>query len=429
MRKMRIASQAALLALSGIVTGLLSACGGDGSSSSSVRETVRTLTTLKSFAGVGPSDYAPAEIVAGTDGNLYGVILGGGANGEYVTGSGNPDFGVPPKVFEPNTAGTAVKMTPTGEVTVIWNFGNDATDGLNPVSLIEGSDGNLYGTTFGGGVNGGLGMNPGGTVFQLTPTGVETVLASFGTGVGRDLGPNHLVEGVDGSLYGITGNGGVSRYVNGAYVASGTVFKVTPQGVMTELWNFSADGDGASPTTLVKGADGNLYGTTQWGGTIGYGTLFKLTTAGTETVVWSFCEGADGCGPNALLQGSDGNLYGTTQGGGANHAGTIFQFNPATGVLTRLWDFAPGVDQGVNPSGLAQGADGNLYGTTDASGLQGSGTGGVLFELSQGNKLTTLGIFNGRDVKPYSLVQGRDGYLYGVTAAGGTYNKGTLFRY
>jgi hypothetical protein len=134
---------------------------------------------------------------------------------------------VPPKVFEPNTAGTAVKITPRGEVTVIWNFGNNATDGLNPTSLYEGSDGSLYGTTFGGGVNGGLGMNPGGTVFQLTPTGVETVLASFGSGVGRDMGPNHLVEGVDGSLYGITGNGGVSRYVNGAYVASGTVFMVT----------------------------------------------------------------------------------------------------------------------------------------------------------------------------------------------------------
>lgn len=422
---MRIAIQAALMTLSGMTTALLSACG-DGSVSADVAGNPRSVTTLRSFSG-DPGDTVPMEIIQGSDGNFYGVTSGGGTNGEYVTALVGESLVTQ---FEAHTAGTAVKITPAGEVTALWNFGNDAADGLNPSSLIEGRDGDFYGTTAGGGLYGGLGQNYGSTIFRLSPSGVETVLWSFGAGVGGSVYPHHLIEGADGTFYGITSNGGVSRYVNAGYEASGTVFKFTPQGVITELWNFSADGDGAKPTVLIQGIDGNLYGTTELGGANGYGTLFRLTPDGTETVLWSFCRETDGCQPNALFQGADGNLYGTTSGGGSNKAGTVFQFNLATGVLTREWDFATvATDNGYYPNGLIEGVDGNLYGTTDAGGFAGSDTGGTLFRLSRANVLTTLWTFSDAQVRPYGLVQSRDGHVYGTTAAGGTYNKGTLFRY
>src|ERR1022692_1023185 len=159
-----------------------------------------------------------------------------------------------------------------------------------------------------------------------------TTLVSF-TGANGNLPfMENLVQGKNGSLYGTTTYGGTS--------GNGTIFKVTPTGTLTTIYNFANTPDGANPDAgLVLGTDGKFYGTTYQGGTSGLGTVFKITSLGTFTTLHSFT-GADGQGPEAaLVQGSNGNYYGTTAGGGASNLGTVFKIT-STGTLTTLHSFA-----------------------------------------------------------------------------------------
>ncbi len=229
----------------------------------------------------------------GSDGNFYGTAVVGGANG----------------------AGTVFKITPGGTLITLYSFG--VSDGQSPYGgLVQGSDGNFYGTTEFGGAN-----NGNGTVFKITPRGTLTSLYSF---AGSDGANPHagLVQGSDGNFYGTTEFGGTGQCAN----RCGTVFKITPSGTLTTLYDF-AGSDGFKPQAgLVQGSDGNFYGTTTGGGANnGKGTVFKITPSGTLTTLYSFA-GSDGAFPQAgLVQGSDGNFYGTTAGGGANFAGTVFR--------------------------------------------------------------------------------------------------------
>ena len=172
--------------------------------------------------------------------------------------------------------------------------------------LVQGSDGNFYGTTYVGGANGD------GTVFKTTPSGTLTTLYSF-AGSDGDTPVAGLVQSRDGNFYGTTSAGGVND--------GGTVFKITPSGTLTTLYSFAGNGsDGANPfAELVQGSDGNFYGTTLSGGENNDGTVFKITPSGTLTTLYSFA-GSDGDQAYAgLVQGSDGNFYGTTYAGGANY--------------------------------------------------------------------------------------------------------------
>jgi uncharacterized repeat protein (TIGR03803 family) len=234
--------------------------------------------------------------------------------------------------------------------------------GANPdPGVIQGSDSNLYGTTPVGGANGG------GTFFKVTPGGVETVLYAFGASTSDGAGPSSLIQGSDGNFYGITSQSGEN--------GGGTLFKVTPGGVESVLYAFGASrSDGARPSSLIQGSDGNFYGTTGGGGASGDGTVFKVTPGGVETVLYAFgASSSDGIGPNSLIQGSDGNFYGTTGGGGANTEngnlgdGTIFKVTPG-GVETVLYSFGASSSDGVGPVGLIQGSDGYFYGTTSEGG-------------------------------------------------------------
>ena len=224
--------------------------------------------------------------------------------------------------------------------------------------MIQGADGNFYGTTEAGGTNGY------GTVFRMTTQGTLTTLYSFSRDSDGANSYGGLVQGADGSFYGTMEYGGTSDY--------GIVFRVMTNGAFTTLASFNF-ANGAYPFAgLALGADGCLYGTTAGGGLYNYGTLFKITTNGTLTTLVSF-NFANGAYPyGGLIQGADGNLYGTTANGGSYDAGTMFQL-ANDGTLATLYTFAG--TNGINPqTSLVQGDDGNLYGTTVCGGLGYNGT-------------------------------------------------------
>jgi len=301
--------------------------------------------------------------------------------------------------------------------TVLHEFTFAGGDGSSPQTLVQGRDGNFYGTTSSEGTSGN------GAVFKITPTGTLTTLHSFSGSDGQNP-CDGLVQGIDGIFYGTTAFGGTSR--------SGTVFKIAPAGTLTTLHSF-AGSDGSDPQAgLVQGTDGNFYGTTSYGGTGGNGTVFRITPAGMLTTLHSFV-GSDGSYPYAatLVQGIDGNFYGTTFFGGTSDRGTVFKITSA-GMLTTLHSFA-GSDGLVPIAGLVQGSDGNFYGTTSEGGAtyKGGASGyGTVFRITPAGTLTTLHSFSGSDGRSPAagLVQGTDGDFYGTTELGGTSGSGTVFR-
>ncbi len=239
-------------------------------------------------------------------------------------------------------------------------------DGRSPeAALVQGSDGNFYGTT----VLGGAHLK--GTVFKIDATGSLTTLHSFSGFPGDGAVPfAGLVQGSDGNFYGTTASGGA--------FFQGTVFRMTPSGAITVLHSFNSFfSEGAVPLAgLVQGGDGNFYGTTALGGAHVKGTVFKIDATGSLTTLHSFSGSPnDGANPVAgLVQGSDGNFYGTTAFGGAHVKGTVFNID-ATGSLTTLHSFSGSPGEGAVPfAGLVQGSDGNFYSTTALGGAHGEGT-------------------------------------------------------
>lgn len=265
----------------------------------------------------------------------------------------------------PLASGGSGGTTPTGEFTVLYSFSGGSSDGASPTALIQGSDGNFYGTTGAGG------SNDRGVVFEVTPAGAETVLHVFPNTTTTDGQEPYagLIQGSDGNFYGTTYFGGTAN--------SGVVFEVTPNGTETVLHSFAGGNDGANPYAgVTQGSDGNFYGTTYNGGRYGFGAVFKLTPGGTETVLYSFAGGSsDGAYPEAgLTLGNDGNFYGSTYQGGPAGLGTVFRITP-NGVESILHNFAGGSSDGANPvANLVQATDGNLYGSTAKGGSSNDGT-------------------------------------------------------
>jgi uncharacterized repeat protein (TIGR03803 family) len=223
-------------------------------------------------------------------------------------------------------------MTPGGAVSTFYDFcsQDSCTDGSNPIAnLVEGSDGYLYGLTTLGGTN----CLPYGcgTVFKIAFDGTLVTLHSFNGNDGSSpIGA--LTQGRDGNLYGTTAYGGNLA----CYGGCGTVFKISPSGTFSTLYTFCVQTncpDGDSPDMGVNGlalaTDGNFYGVTQFGGANNAGTIFKITSGGKLTTLHSFSE-ADGAEPWAApIQATNGILYGTTANGGTNRCdcGTIYSLN------------------------------------------------------------------------------------------------------
>jgi uncharacterized repeat protein (TIGR03803 family) len=309
------------------------------------------LTVLHSLSGQSDGAQPYAGVIQASDGNFYGVTT--------IGRGGICDGG----------CGTVFKVTPSGTFTTLHSFAGYPTDGGNPwPPLVQANDGNFYGTTYEGGTS-----NVG-IVFKITAAGSLTILHNFCSQTNCPDGANPLaglLQGSDGNLYGTTTVGGGAR-------DSGTVFKITLSGTLTTLHDFDYTQEGAAPSgTLVQASDGNFYGTTYLGGASNNGTVFKMTPSGTLTTLYSFCSQlscADGRVPYAgLLQASDGNFYGTTyQGGGATDYGTVFAITPS-GTLTTLHIFT-GADGSYPYAGLIQTANGNFYGATKAGGTNNAGT-------------------------------------------------------
>ncbi len=326
---------------------------------------------LHNFNPNGKDGYNPySGLVFDGSGNLYGTTYEGGTYG----------------------GGIAFELTQTtgGAWTerIIHNFGVSGEDGLNPhASLILDIAGNLYGTTFYGG------SNNSGTVFELMHKAgggwTEKILHAFNNnGTDGALPYASLIFDGLGNLYGTTVEGGPSN--------CGIVFELSPgaSGAWTEpiLHNFINDGvDGCVPySSLIFDRAGSLYGTTAVGGSGLSGTAFELTpTAGgiwTEKALHNFTNnGTDGIIPNAgLIFDRDGNLYGTTQQGGTHRGGTLYELRPgAGGVWTEriVHNFSSTLTDGYLPYDTPVfDSFGNLYGTTALSSGIGSGT---VFEITR----------------------------------------------
>jgi uncharacterized repeat protein (TIGR03803 family) len=347
----------------------------------------QTLTTLVNFDGSNGA--YPDLLVQGRDGDVFGTTFGEG----------------------PTYCGTVFGLSPAAAfstMTMSCRVGFLAGNG--PQGLVQGTDGNFYGLMFSSGVN------ELGSVFKLTPKGVLTTLVDFDWNNGA--GPvGALTEGKDGNFYGTTESGGDQ-------LGYGTIFKLTPQGVLTTLYQFDFT-HGAQPYAgVILASDGNFYGTTLAGGPTGDGTIYKITPQGTLTVVYTFGGNAnDPIMPTtALVQGNDSNLYGTTSyGGGPDNYGTIFKLTPA-GVFSTLYAFS-GID-GYSPGGLVQATDGNYWGNTGYN-TAGQGT---IFKITPSGALTTVHIFDGADgALPGPVTQSTNGKFYGSTYEGGTSALGTLF--
>src|ERR1035437_6240856 len=319
-----------------------------------------------------------------------------------------------------NGLGNVFEITTNGALTSLVEF--NGTNGAHPyAALTLGNDGNFYGTTSGGG------SNNLGTVFQVATNGLMTTLVSF-TGINGLQPQSELTSGNDGNFYGTTSQGGNSGF--------GTVFQVTTSGALTTLASF-ANTNGANPeSSLTLGNDGDFYGTTYSGGSNSFGTVFRVTTNGVLTTLASFAN-TNGANPESSLTiGNDGNFYGTTSRGGnyisgLSYGGTVFQM-ATNGVLTTLISFD--YTNGARPyAELTLGNDGNFYGTTyngGNSGYSGGNSGfGTVFQVTTNGLLTTLVSFNfnNGNFPQAGLTLGSNGSFYGTTTAGGIHGNGTVF--
>jgi uncharacterized repeat protein (TIGR03803 family) len=371
-----------------------------------------SFSVLYYFKGPDAGDgYSPhAGLVQDTAGNFYGTTLFGG---DTCRRSG---------------CGAVYKLAPDGTETLLYSFGHGETDGFLPFGdLVFDKQGNLYGTTKGGG-EGGTGS---GTVFELTPNGTETTIQSFGGYDGAYPFAGLVMH--KGNLYGTTSVGGSGSNCYQGQSGCGTVFELSQSDgtwIETVLYNFQGGAsDGAYPEAeLVRDNAGNLYGTTVYGGGsgcggYGCGTVFKIAPDGTETVLHVFSGANDGAMPLAglILDGS-GNLYGTTWEGGTSQDGIVFELAP-DGTETVLHNFLGGNDGRWPLSKLLRTKTGALYGTT----FYGGGTGcggfgcGTVFKLAPDGTETVLHAFRRTDgARPRSaLIADKSGYIYGTTSEGG----------
>jgi uncharacterized repeat protein (TIGR03803 family) len=405
---------------------------------------------LYAFKGGSDGRNSSAALIADSAGNLYGTT----------------PFGATMGCNEGRGCGTVFKLTAKGKETVLYAF-KGGSDGAQPLAgLIADSSGNLYGTTEDGG-GGNAGCSHGcGTVFKVTPGGAETVLHAFKSGSDGAYPAAGLLADNAGNLYGTTTEGGTTdtcgKTEDQQARGCGIVFKIAPGGAETVLHIFTGGSDGGLPaSSLVADGAGNLYGTTETGGSsqdcgdgsYGCGTIFEIAANGTESLLHVFKGGSDGSFPGgSLVADNSGDLYGTTTGGGSadncgaqkaglKSVGCGVVYRLASGnAETVLHVFAGGSDGAYPFGGLVEDEAGNLYGTTGGGG-SGSNCGmgkygcGIVFRLATDGTETVLHVFKGGKADgaypTAGLIADKKGDLYGTTYQGGGKGKnafGTVFK-
>ena len=365
----------------------------------------QTETILYSFGGVPGEGVNPHGGLLYEKGTLYG------------TTSSNAPSGNLGNVFE---------ITSDGQFKVLHNFGSQPGDGTTPCDFggLAFRGGKLFGTALYGGAPGSFG-----TVFDLTLKGKEKILHTFVGVPGDGAYPfASVIFDKAGNLYGTTEEGGAF-----CLYGCGTVYEITKSGEEKVLYSFGGqDQDAILPDpNLTFDKAGDLYGTTEVGGVYQRGTVYEVSSAGVEKVLYSFNnESGDGYGPlSGVVFDKKGNLYGTTFSGGLYGQGTVFELSP-TGEEKLLYSFGGQSSDGVNAYGsVVFDKNGNLYGTTFAGGLYGQGT---VFELSPAGEETILYTFGSQagdgNTPLGGLVFDTAGNLYGATASGGVYGFGTVFK-
>jgi uncharacterized repeat protein (TIGR03803 family) len=358
---------------------------------------VSIFTPLNTYGG-----YPNAPLINDGQGNLIGQVWDSVVKGQFSNGS----------VFS---------VAPNGTPTTLHAFALD--EGYPGAPIVRTSDGSIYGVTEQGGAN------QTGSVYRIGADGSFIVLHSFAAFTtthshqnadGDD--PLSLVMGSDGALYGVTLDGGVNNL--------GTIFRITTDGQFSLLYTFAplaqSGVDANEPCSLISGADGALYGTTLRNNTQSYGSVFRITTGGQLSIVHTFSDEQSHFCPS-LMQAHDGNFYGTVSsshpGTSYNYSGVVYRLTP-DGKTTDLHKFTPlstsnTNTDGADPIGVIQASDGNLYGVTNGGGSHSAGT---LFEISSSGGFKKLYTFpTALNGYPFgfpsaNIVQGADGALYGTTA-------------
>jgi uncharacterized repeat protein (TIGR03803 family) len=408
-------------------------------------------TVLYTFTGGNDGGNPSAGVIRDLQGNLYGTTSSDGASGAGVvfkvdtsgnetvlyTFTGGNDGGTPGagviRDWKGNLYGTTAfggasgsgvvfKVDTSDNETVLQTF-TRGPEGNQPylAGVILDSVGNLYGTTAFGGAGGG------GVVYKLDTSSNETVLYAFpGVAGGQYPYNNGVILGSDGNLYGTTFYGGRK--------GAGVVYQLDRDGNENVLYSFdllTANGFGQPTGGVIRDSDGNLYGTTFIGQAdvgYGYGVLYKIDTSGHATVLHNFTNGADGGYPYAgVIIGPEGSLYGTASGGGASGAGVVFKIDKS-GNETVLYSFTGGADGGVPYGGLIRDWKGNLYGTTNGGGASGAG---VVFKVDKSGNETVLYSFTGGSDGGFPIagvIRDSTGNFYGTTNGGGASGAGVVFK-
>jgi uncharacterized repeat protein (TIGR03803 family) len=348
----------------------------------------QTYSVVYTFQGGTDGSRPQSGLIVDTLGNLYGSTPFGGTS----------------------NAGTVFKIDSAANETILYRFTGGSDGGGPNGPLVRDSVGNLYGTTSAGGLGYGV-------LFELEPTGTETVLHNFGATQTDGKTPQAgLVRDSAGNLYGTTSAGGTKGF--------GVAFELDTAGNLTTLHNFGAFfGDGQSPfAPLVQDSSGNLYGTTQRGGTSDAGTVFKIDASGNESILHSFAI-TDGLAPDApVILDTAGNLFGTTTQGGTHHDGVAFELDPS-GNETVLHNFANGTDGAYPYGGLVLDATANYYGTALGGGKSANCPGngcGVIYRLFHGGDTVLYTLTGGaQGSHPLSSLLVYKGSFYGTAQFGG----------
>jgi uncharacterized repeat protein (TIGR03803 family) len=352
------------------------------------------------------------------DSSRYAVSISVAAALLSGCGGSQPPIGAPGAMLQGYSASPSYR--------VVYRFGREHS-GDTPLAGLIDVDGTLYGTTTYGGVP--MRGHGDGTVYSITPKGVEGVLFSFGLRTGKNPGFGSLLD-VKGTFYGTTEVGGTVGH-------GGVVYGVNSSGSETVLHSFTGGhtSDGQYPTGGLINVKGVLYGVTESGGAErkSCGTVYSVSTSGVEKVLYRFKDDPDGCGPNGELLDVGGTLYGQTGRGGIQKCkeysrdvdcGTIFSIT-TNGVEKVLYQFAGGSD-GQFPTGQMIDVGGTLYGVTSEGGSAGNGT--VYSITPSGTEKVLYAFAGGSDgASPQSALINVDGTLYGTTRLGGSSSDGTVY--